>query len=92
MFLTSLVKVSSRIVTPEQLREAARAVPPPDNDEFGECAPWVWRVLEKLSEGGLVNLKDVKLLEEEVSAFATGNRAYARRDRFPNVMVSQYCS
>ncbi|KAI0798712.1 hypothetical protein BC629DRAFT_1285692 [Irpex lacteus] len=92
MFLTSLIKVSKGSVTPEQLREAASAVVPPNNDEFGECASWVWRVLERLHDGGLIRLDDVEGIKEEVSTFVAGNRAFARRDKFPNVMISQFCS
>ncbi|KAI1788929.1 hypothetical protein LXA43DRAFT_1023238 [Ganoderma leucocontextum] len=77
----------------EDLRKAASAVlPAPDNDTFGECSRWVYAVIQELDRLKLVGLNDVVALEEEFSTFAADNRAYARRDRFPNVTVSQDCA
>lgn len=90
MFLTSLVKVSENTLPLDQLLEAASAVPAPDNDDFGECGPWVWHVLEKLHERNLIVLQDTNAVAEEVEAFTARNKAYARRDRFPNVAASQF--
>ncbi|KAJ7089727.1 hypothetical protein B0H15DRAFT_907642 [Mycena belliarum] len=95
MFLSSLLKihdVSAGEITPEQLRAAAAEIPAPDNDEFGECGPWVYRVVQQLQNVGLVVCTDLKGMAEEFEAFAAGNRAYARRDRLPNVAVSQFCT
>ncbi|KAJ7160969.1 hypothetical protein C8R46DRAFT_1106098 [Mycena filopes] len=95
MFLSSLLKihdVSQGPITLDQLRAAATAVPPPDNDEFGECEPWMARVVEELHAADLVACTDVKGLVDEFHAFAIENRAYARRDKFPNVAVSRFCA
>lgn len=98
IFLTSLLKihdVSHGAITRPQLEDAAKQVQMPDNDEFGECGPWVCRVVEELLRRGLVRLQEgatVEELKDEFDEFARGNRAYARRDRFPNIKVSQKCS
>ncbi|KAJ7745687.1 hypothetical protein B0H16DRAFT_970735 [Mycena metata] len=94
MFLSSLLKIhdiSAGPITLDQLRTAATAVPPPDNDEFGECEAWMAKVVEQLHATNLIACTDVTGLVDEFHAFATGNRAYARRDKFPNVAVSQFC-
>ncbi|KAL7281785.1 hypothetical protein PYCCODRAFT_757596 [Trametes coccinea BRFM310] len=94
MFLSSLLKihdVSAGEITVQQLQDAAGAVPVPDNDHFGECGPWVFKVVEELSNKGLVTLSNAAALQEEFNALAQGSRAFARRDKFPNVAVSQYC-
>ncbi|KAJ7281896.1 hypothetical protein C8J57DRAFT_1123839 [Mycena rebaudengoi] len=95
MFLSSLLKihdVSAGAITLVELRAAAAAVPPPDNDRFGECEPWMSRVVEQLHALNLVVCTDVNQMVEEFHTFATKNRAYARRDKFPNVAVSQFCT
>ena len=95
MFLSSLLKihdVSASRVEVDQLIDAASAVLVPKHGEFGACCPWAYAVVRELHNRGLVNLGDADALEKEFEAFAVGNRAYARRDRFPNVAVSQHCS
>ncbi|KAI0087777.1 hypothetical protein BDY19DRAFT_953143 [Irpex rosettiformis] len=95
MFFSSLMKIhdfATGDITVNQLCEAASAVPVPDNDQFGECGPWVFKTIEKLHEMGVLTLVDVVALEKEFGVFAEGNRAYARRDRFPNVAVSLHCT
>ncbi|KAM5540596.1 hypothetical protein V8D89_005627 [Ganoderma adspersum] len=95
MFLSSLLKIhdgSAGELTAEDVHKVASSVPPPDNDTFGECSRWVYTVIQELDKQKLVILEDVVALEEEFSTFASNNRAYARRDRFPNVAVSQYCA
>ncbi|KAH7883412.1 hypothetical protein F5I97DRAFT_1814922 [Phlebopus sp. FC_14] len=107
MFLVGLMKIhhSSDVrdtsspdgaITSEQLQDIAQTVSVPQNAMFGECRPWVLKVVEKLCEAGLLVLKDgasVEMLGREFEEFAGGDRlkAYARRDRFPEVMVSKYC-
>ena len=94
MFLSSLLKihdVSAGKITVDQLCQAASTAAIPENDMFGECAPWVFKVIQELHEMRLLTLKDVVALEKEFGDFASGNRAFARRDRFPNVAVSDYC-
>ncbi|KAI0339744.1 hypothetical protein BDW22DRAFT_1347598 [Trametopsis cervina] len=94
MFLSALVRVhdaTSGAITDAQLQAAADAVTPPANDTFGECAPWVYHVLRHLHEAGVLEVKDEAALAEEVDDFARGSKAYARRDRFPNVMASDFC-
>ncbi|VDB93426.1 unnamed protein product [Peniophora sp. CBMAI 1063] len=90
MFLSSLLRVHDTIDA-VVVEEAARSVHVPENDEFGECGPWVFNVLEVLGEKGVVELDDTQKLADEVRELAEGSRAYARRDRFPNVKVSEHC-
>lgn len=95
MFLSSLLRIhdaSSGQITVDQLQDAASAVAVPEHGEFGACAPWVHAVIQELHNRGLIILSDIAALADEVHAFATGSRAFARRDRFPNVAVSQFCS
>ncbi|KAF8467521.1 hypothetical protein JB92DRAFT_3060263 [Gautieria morchelliformis] len=95
MFLSSLLKLrdlSDGEISTEQLDEAAASVPPPPNDEFGECLPWVLRVVQRLNEMGLVNLTNVDELGREFEDFAAGNKIYATRQKFPNVKASAFCS
>ncbi|KAI0759049.1 hypothetical protein C8Q74DRAFT_1301733 [Fomes fomentarius] len=95
MFLSSLLKIhdiSAGQVDVDQLRDAASSVAVPEHGEFGACSSWVYAVVQELHKRGLVVLADAVALEKEFETFATGNRAYARRDRFPNVAISQYCS
>ncbi|KAJ8523178.1 hypothetical protein ONZ45_g296 [Pleurotus djamor] len=98
MFLSSLLMVhhpnnisESPVIGVDKLIEVAKTVSVPASDEFGECSPWVRRVLEALDEHRWVKLKDAPELEKEFNAFAEGSRTFARRDRFPNVGVSQFC-
>ncbi|KAG5353524.1 hypothetical protein J132_10157 [Termitomyces sp. J132] len=94
MFCTTLLKLhdlSDGPITTDQLKLYAGSVAVPDNDEFGECLPWVMRVVDKLQEAGLLQGTDLDLLKDEFQAFASGNRAFARRDRCPNVKVSAFC-
>lgn len=99
MFLSSLLRVhdaaggevGSSDALKKQLQTAAAAVPPPANDTFGECAPWVFQVLQRLQAAGVVQLGDIDALAKEVDGLARGSRAFARRDKFPNVAVSQHC-
>lgn len=91
MFLSSLLCVHGADLDAAVLEEAARSVPVPDNDEFGECGPWVFGVLQVLAEKSIVELEEVQKLADEVREFAEGSRAYARRDRFPNVKMSEFC-
>ncbi|KAI0075463.1 hypothetical protein K474DRAFT_1691801 [Panus rudis PR-1116 ss-1] len=96
MTLTSLYKLRDAVtknkVTPEQLQEIAATVPVPQNDNFGECTSWTKSVVEKLADAGLIQVTDMEGLWKEFEEFVTGNRAFARRDRFPNVVSSSFCS
>lgn len=95
MFLSSLLKIhdiSAGQITVDQLVAAASSVPVPNNDHFGECGPWVFRVIETLHIMELVEVKDIAALKEELNALTTSSRAFARRDRFPNVAISQFCA
>lgn len=94
MFCTTLLKLRDAVdgvPTPEQLRASAEQVAVPLNDEFGECVPWVLRVVERLGEEGCLDVRDVEALGREFEEFAAGNRAFARRDVFPNVPASRFC-
>ncbi|KAF8073888.1 hypothetical protein FPV67DRAFT_773038 [Lyophyllum atratum] len=95
MFCTTLLKlrdVADGAITVDQLKACAELVEVPQNDEFGECVPWVLRVVEKLGEEGRLNVRDVEALGKEFEEFAVGNKAFARRATFPNVGVSQFCA
>ncbi|PSR71631.1 hypothetical protein PHLCEN_2v12484 [Hermanssonia centrifuga] len=95
VFMNSLVRlhdVSEGEITREQLEEVAMSTAVPDNDEFGECFPWVLRVIEGLHEKGLVRLENIEDLKKEFQEFAEGNRMYATSSRFPNVRTSRFCS
>ncbi|EGO04000.1 hypothetical protein SERLA73DRAFT_175718 [Serpula lacrymans var. lacrymans S7.3] len=95
MFFSTLLKlrdVSAGSITVAQLEEAAMSVPAPDNDEFGECLPWVLQVVQTLHDMDLIVLTDIKDLGKEFEEFATGNKAYATRTKFPNVKASQFCT
>ncbi|KAF9483631.1 hypothetical protein BDN70DRAFT_851201 [Pholiota conissans] len=95
MFLTTLLKihdVSAGEITPLQLETVSKQVPVPENDKFGECSLWVYRVVEELHNSGMVNLVDIRELGKEFESFAAGNRNFARRDKFPNADVSKWCS
>ncbi|KAH8091772.1 hypothetical protein BXZ70DRAFT_1001900 [Cristinia sonorae] len=94
MFLTSLLQIRGAVpaaITVEQLCQVASSIPAPSNDVFGECSRWVMKVIQALNDEGLIQVTDIVALEQEFSDFVTGNRAYARRDRFPNVAVSAHC-
>jgi hypothetical protein len=95
MFLSSLLKLrdaSLGEIPLEALEVAATAVPVPQNDEFGECLPWVLRVVQKLHEMGLLELVDSYQLGQEFTSFAAGNKAFATRTKIPNVKVSKFSS
>ena len=82
MFLPSLLKLrdlSNGEISTEQLEEAAASVPPPPNDEFGKCLPWVLRVVQRLNEMGLITLTNVDELGRESEDFAAENTVYAAR-------------
>ncbi|KAI0761484.1 hypothetical protein BD413DRAFT_242567 [Trametes elegans] len=94
MFLSSLLKIhdnSEGQITVDQLKAAASVVPAPNNDTFGECGPWVLKVVEYLDKEGLLTLKNAAALVDEFNTLATSSRGFARRDRFPNVAVSENC-
>ncbi|KAF9001705.1 hypothetical protein BDQ17DRAFT_1307101 [Cyathus striatus] len=95
MFLSSLLRISKDLLhleTAEAIIEAAALdIPPPANDEFGECVPWVLKLVQALHAKGIVELADLEKLREEVDSFASGSRAYARRDKFPNLATSKFC-
>jgi hypothetical protein len=99
MFLSSLLRISEAAVSDseslkgleETINAAALEIPPLDNDEFGECAPWATRLVKRLHDKGIVELKDEERLAEEVDQFAQGSKAFARRDRFPNLASSKFC-
>lgn len=95
MALTTLLKlrdVSDGVVTPQQLDAAAALVDAPEGGEFGECLPWVLRVVKVLWEQGFLKVTSVDDLAEEFREFAQGNRKHARRDVFPNVKSSAFVS
>ncbi|KAH6913292.1 hypothetical protein BKA70DRAFT_1183155 [Coprinopsis sp. MPI-PUGE-AT-0042] len=95
MFLSSLMHIRNDPLSLDDaedlLTEAAKSIPPPENDDFGECAPWVFRVLDALATRGVLTVVDREKLEEEVDSFARCSRAFARRDKLPNISVSQFC-
>jgi hypothetical protein len=95
MFLSSLLRIKEEplpLDTAEKtIAEIASALPPPDNGEFGECAPWALRLIQALHEKEIVDLEDVEKLGEEVDSFARDSRAYARRDKYPNLATSKFC-
>ncbi|KAH7087927.1 hypothetical protein BKA62DRAFT_751166 [Auriculariales sp. MPI-PUGE-AT-0066] len=77
------------------LRAAAEAEPAPANDKFGECAPWVWQVIQRLLGQGNLSLMsgaDIPALAAEFDTFVSGNRAFATRTHFSNCAVSQISS
>lgn len=95
MAMTSLLQlcdVSKGGPTAEQLKEAASTTYVPENDEFGECVPWVFGVIQRLQKMDLLSVVDIHALQAEFEGFAAGNQSYARRDKFPNVAVSIHCS
>ncbi|KIY51908.1 hypothetical protein FISHEDRAFT_36285 [Fistulina hepatica ATCC 64428] len=93
MFLTSLLMIGlPGSLTVAELKDIAMKVEVPLNDTFGECLPWARRVVDALHRVEKIEVTDVDTLFEEFSRFAAGNSAYARRDRFPNVAVSTYCT
>ncbi|TFY68851.1 hypothetical protein EVG20_g3386 [Dentipellis fragilis] len=100
MFLSSLLKIHDTSsessgqtqISLVQLQDAASTVTVPNNDHFGECGPWVFKVVQELHTRGLIALTDIGALEEEFNTLADGSRAFARRDKFPNVAVSQFCA
>ncbi|KAG9014405.1 hypothetical protein FRB90_005377 [Tulasnella sp. 427] len=95
MALTTLVKlrdVSAGTITKEQLDKAISLVPAPEGGEFGECLPWVLKVVKILDAEGLLSVKDINDLGMEFGDFAKGNRKYATRAMFPNVITSAHCS
>ena len=86
MFLSSLLELwdlSNSEISTEQLEEAAASVPPPPNDEFGECLLWVLHVVQRLNEMGLVNLTNVDELGRKFEDFVAGNKVYATTQKFP---------
>lgn len=93
---SSLLKIhdiSAGEITLNHLKTAAaRQVSVPENDRFGECGPWVYKVVEELHKLGMVKLVDVQELATEFNAFAAGNRSFTWRDRFPNLDISRWCS
>ncbi|KAF8183936.1 hypothetical protein BJ912DRAFT_538998 [Pholiota molesta] len=95
MFLSSLLRIKEEplpLDTAEKtIAEIASALPPLDNGEFGECAPWALRLIQALHEKEIVDLEDVEKLGEEVDSFARDSRAYTRRDKFPNLATSKFC-
>lgn len=95
MFLSSLLRITKEplaLDTAENIIEKiALRIPPPENGDFGECAPWALELVQALYEEGIVELLDVDQLGEEVDSFAKESRAYARRDKFPNLATSNFC-
>jgi hypothetical protein len=93
--LTSLLRirdVAKGAITKAELKDAAQSVEVPPGAEFGECLPWALKVIEVLQEKGLLNLTSSASLAEEFNQFASGNKSHARRDMFPAIKVSEYCS
>ena len=91
IFLTSLLRIGGP-VAPELLIEISKEVPVPENDEFGECFPWVMLLIRTLCGRDLVDVSSMEDLATEFAEFVEGNKAYARRDRFPRVATSKFCS
>ncbi|KAJ7070702.1 hypothetical protein C8F01DRAFT_1107397 [Mycena amicta] len=96
MFLSSLLCISKGPWNSGEsigvIDSLARSLPLPDHGEFGHCAPWVFDFVELLSANGLCTLMSKDDLADEVRRFARESNAYARRDRFPNVADSKFCS
>jgi hypothetical protein len=73
-FISSLLRIrdiNTHPITPAQLQEAAQAVLTPQNDESGECLPWVLAVVYwKLHDIELVVSNDVEALQDEFARFA----------------------
>ncbi|KAJ8473225.1 hypothetical protein ONZ45_g16372 [Pleurotus djamor] len=95
MFLSSLLCIAKGpFNAPDSLQTidaAARALCPPLNDEFGHCASWVLDLIEILSAEGLCTMKSKDQLALEINQFAQESKAYARRNRFPNVANAVFC-
>ena len=94
MSLTSLIKirdVSRGVLAEDDLKALLEEVAVPLGGEPGECLNWVMRAVEHLAARKVVTLLSSANLREEFSSFCSGNRAFARRELFPNVMVSQNC-
>ncbi|KAJ7087382.1 hypothetical protein C8R43DRAFT_1082488 [Mycena crocata] len=95
MFLTTLLRIRDSSTTINRahncLVASAEKVTVPDTDTFGECLPWAMRAVAQLQSDGLLQVTDLTALEQEFREFSEGNRAYARRDSFPNVAISAYC-
>ena len=92
--MTTLIRLSAdaRAITKKQLDEVALSVAVPEGDTFGECLPWVLRLIEALDTAGLLSLESITSLKEEFNAAIGDNRGRARTDKDPNVTVSKYCS
>ena len=58
MFLTSLLKVGGPVAR-ELLIEVSKEVPVPENDEFGECFPWVMALVQALHGRGLLDVSSM---------------------------------
>ena len=94
MTLTSLIRIrdaSRGLTTAEQLAALLAEVPVPAGSQDGECLNWVIRAVQHLAARGVVTLTSAEGLREEFKQFCAGNRSFARRDKFPNVKVSQFC-
>jgi hypothetical protein len=93
--MTTLIRLhyaDARAITKKQLDEVALSVAVPEGDTFGECLPWVLRLIEALDTAGLLSLESITSLEEEFNAAIGDNRGRARTDKDPNVTVSKHCS
>ncbi|TCD65018.1 hypothetical protein EIP91_003339 [Steccherinum ochraceum] len=97
MLLSTMMKIhdiSAGPISVAQLRNAAAAVPVPNNDTFGECGPWVFNVVKELHKQGILTVVDEKELKKEFEYFSSPeiSKKYAKRTVFPNVVVSRYCA
>jgi hypothetical protein len=90
MFLNTLLLIRKEGVVLQGLEDIAKTVEVPNNDTFGECLPWVMKVIRALCERGSLDVSDINALQEELESFAAGNKSYARRDRLPNMAVSPF--
>lgn len=95
MVLSTLLRihdVSAGALNPTDLDGLLSKLTVPVGREWGECFPWVIRAVQALHDAKLVSLVSTSGLREELEKFASGNRAYARRDLFPNTKVSEFCA
>ena len=95
MSLTTLLKihdVSAGAITEDQLENAGKVIAVPEGSDGGQCLPWVIEVVKQLHADGLVNLTSASGLADEFVTFATGNRAFARKGKYPNCSTSINCS
>jgi hypothetical protein len=96
MTFTSLLRIRSAAargpLAPSDLDQITRRVLVPVGNDFGLCLHWVRAALEHLQGGDIITITNIDELMKEFCTFAAGNRRFAVRNLYPNLMVSQFCS